>query len=387
MKINSKKSIKTLGLGITLITSSLFTTGCTVKTNVSKNIMDYIEIEEENNAHYIADIKSNEGKIDEHQEQATNNINEVTTETTTTTTELTTETTVNATITTLPNTATEITTVTTTFTNYTEPTITTREKILYDDNLIVSKNDIYQYKTVPEDTLLSLSQYYGINLDELKNMNNIPTDSDNFTIGEFLNIPATIIYGTAKAGETMDDLAITYGVNKEYLCKINNIESINYVFDNDTTILVQVLPNYMNYYDNAYGRMNIVFDQFVIAGDKILSPTGWASSSFNLLTYTESRFVGADNDVIWYQFDGGNNLYYTRVASNVKCIDLADNNIPIIYLKDNFSYTTEDLQRDDQSYIFQGYDVHFDSNGNPILTYNNQNYEICGFESQAKKIK
>ena len=80
------------------------------------------------------------------------------------------------------------------------------------------------YRVVSGDTLYGIANRYGINVDELKKVNNLT--SDNLRIDQVIKVPIlnTTVY-TVKRGDTLYSIARNYGVTPNEIMKINNLTS------------------------------------------------------------------------------------------------------------------------------------------------------------------
>ena len=78
------------------------------------------------------------------------------------------------------------------------------------------------------DTLYSIAAKLGTTVQELKNINNLTSNS--LSIGQVLKIPTEEIYEeeetlyTVKAGDSMHSIAQEYGIKLKSLYKLNGIE-------------------------------------------------------------------------------------------------------------------------------------------------------------------
>ncbi|MBP3920557.1 MAG: LysM peptidoglycan-binding domain-containing protein [Bacilli bacterium] len=72
------------------------------------------------------------------------------------------------------------------------------------------------------DTLYSISRNYGVSVDELRQINNLV--SDNLSVGQVLRIPSseTTIY-TVKNGDTLYSIARKYNLSVDELKALNNL--------------------------------------------------------------------------------------------------------------------------------------------------------------------
>lgn len=80
------------------------------------------------------------------------------------------------------------------------------------------------YRIVPGDTLYGISSKYGVDVDELKEINNLTNDS--LSVGQVIKIPVlnTDIY-TVKKGDTLYSISKSYNVNPADIMKLNNLTS------------------------------------------------------------------------------------------------------------------------------------------------------------------
>ena len=80
------------------------------------------------------------------------------------------------------------------------------------------------YRIVSGDTLYSISNRYGVSVDELKSLNNLP--NNNLSVGQVIKVPImdTTVY-TVKRGDTLYSIAREYNVNPNELMSYNNLTS------------------------------------------------------------------------------------------------------------------------------------------------------------------
>ena len=99
------------------------------------------------------------------------------------------------------------------------------------------------------DTLSSISKRYSINIKSLIEANNL-SDENYIYIGQKLNIPEKITinlnteidtsnYHEVKAGETLTDISLLYGIKLEKLIEINKLEDANSINIGSKLFLVQ----------------------------------------------------------------------------------------------------------------------------------------------------
>ena len=80
------------------------------------------------------------------------------------------------------------------------------------------------YRIVSGDTLYSISNRYGVSVDELKSLNNLP--NNNLSVGQVIKVPImdTTVY-TVKRGDTLYSIAREYDVTPNELMSYNNLTS------------------------------------------------------------------------------------------------------------------------------------------------------------------
>ena len=80
------------------------------------------------------------------------------------------------------------------------------------------------YRVVSGDTLYSISNRYGVSVDELKSINNLP--NNNLSIGQVIKVPVldTTVY-TVKRGDTLYSIAREYNVTPNDIMSYNNLTS------------------------------------------------------------------------------------------------------------------------------------------------------------------
>ena len=80
------------------------------------------------------------------------------------------------------------------------------------------------YRVVSGDTLYSISNRYGVSVDELKSINNLP--NNNLSIGQVIKVPVldTTVY-TVKRGDTLYSISREYNVTPNDIMSYNNLTS------------------------------------------------------------------------------------------------------------------------------------------------------------------
>ena len=99
------------------------------------------------------------------------------------------------------------------------------------------------------DTLWSIAKKLNLSLDDLKNVNNLSTNS--LTVGQVLKIPGTtedaISNYIVKPGDTLYGISNQFGVSIQDLINLNNLTSTNLVVDQQLKINANT-----NFDDNSY---------------------------------------------------------------------------------------------------------------------------------------
>ena len=109
--------------------------------------------------------------------------------------------------------------------NLTTDTLSIGQQLLVplQENIVDTEITNYiNYRVNPNDTLYSISNQYGINIDELKQINNLTNNT--IKPGQVLKIPRreTTVY-TVKSGDTLYSIARTYNMTVDELKQINNL--------------------------------------------------------------------------------------------------------------------------------------------------------------------
>lgn len=89
------------------------------------------------------------------------------------------------------------------------------------DSLVTNYVD---YRIVSGDTLYSIGSKYGVSVDELKRLNNLP--NNNLSVGQVIKIPVlnTDVY-TVKKGDTLYSISKSYNVSPSEIMALNNLTS------------------------------------------------------------------------------------------------------------------------------------------------------------------
>ena len=96
---------------------------------------------------------------------------------------------------------------------------------------VVDIGDTDLYEVVPGDTLYGIANKYGINVNELKNLNNLT--SDILSVGQLLNVPSglkNVNTYTVGSGDTL------YGIAKKFNTSVNEIKDVNNLSSNMLSI-------------------------------------------------------------------------------------------------------------------------------------------------------
>jgi N-acetylmuramoyl-L-alanine amidase len=85
------------------------------------------------------------------------------------------------------------------------------------------------HTVVSGDTLWSIANKYGMTVDELKQLNNLT--SDTITVGQVLKVKATAKYHTVVSGDTISGIAVKYNTTVDKIKALNpEIQDINKIY-------------------------------------------------------------------------------------------------------------------------------------------------------------
>ena len=87
-----------------------------------------------------------------------------------------------------------------------------------------SVTNYIDYRIVSGDTLYSIASRYGVSVDELRSINNLSTN--NLSVGQVIKIPIldTTVY-TVKSGDTLYSIARSYNISPSEIMSLNNLTS------------------------------------------------------------------------------------------------------------------------------------------------------------------
>ena len=95
---------------------------------------------------------------------------------------------------------------------------------------------MYQvYKVIDDDTLESLASKMNITTSELVRLNGF----SNFNVGDLIVVPNNDLYVpyVVKSGDTLYDIAKSYGQNVDILYAINGIKEGDYIYPNQEILI------------------------------------------------------------------------------------------------------------------------------------------------------
>lgn len=184
-----------------------------------------------------------------------------------------------------------------------------------------SENNYYTVKK--GDTLYSIANQYGISVDALKKANNLT--SNNLTIGQTLIIPTVEeppitndegIY-IVKAGDTLYKIANMYGMSVNELKNLNNLTSNTLTIGQRLRVQNIEMPSANTYIVKAGDSLYSIAKQFNISVDELKRTNNKTS---NLLNIGEILTIPLNNDTSssnTYIVQPGDSLYAIASKFNI----------------------------------------------------------------------
>lgn len=180
------------------------------------------------------------------------------------------------------------------------------------------------------DSLWSISNKYGLSVDELKDLNNL--SSNNLSVGQKLLIKDTSssddlgIYYTVKAGDTL------YGIANEYGLSVDELKSMNSLSNNNLSVGQKLLVSgtgevvvgndYDTYVVKSGDNLYAIARKYGVSVDK-LKDINYLSS--NLLSVGQKLLVPKLNGKT-YIVKSGDNLYKIAKENGTTVTDLINLN-------------------------------------------------------------
>ena len=180
------------------------------------------------------------------------------------------------------------------------------------------------------DSLWSISNKYGLSVDELKDLNNL--SSNNLSVGQKLLIKDTSssddlgIYYTVKAGDTL------YGIANEYGLSVDELKSMNGLSNNNLSVGQKLLVSgtgevvvgndYDTYVVKSGDNLYAIARKYGISVDKLKDINNLSS---NLLSIGQNLLVPKLNGKT-YIVKSGDNLYKIAKENGTTVTDLINLN-------------------------------------------------------------
>lgn len=180
------------------------------------------------------------------------------------------------------------------------------------------------------DSLWSISNKYGLSVDELKDLNNL--SSNNLSVGQKLLIKDTSssddlgIYYTVKAGDTL------YGIANEYGLSVDELKSMNDLSNNNLSVGQKLLVSgtgevvvgndYDTYVVKSGDNLYAIARKYGISVDKLKNINNLSS---NLLSVGQKLLVPKLNGKT-YIVKSGDNLYKIAKENGTSVTDLINLN-------------------------------------------------------------
>ena len=188
------------------------------------------------------------------------------------------------------------------------------------------------YKVKSGDTLWSIARNYGINVNTLKEVNNL--DSNTLSIGQVLYIPVNEVEEvtndiyTVKIGDTLYSIARKYNLTVDELMKLNN-KSNNLLSVGEKLIVSKSIPKTDTTYkvvagDTLYkiaNKFNVSVDNLKVINNK----------TNNIISIGEELIIPSNNNLT-YTVKKGDTLYsiantYNTTVNKIKELNKLDSNI------------------------------------------------------------
>lgn len=144
------------------------------------------------------------------------------------------------------------------------------------------KNDEY-YTVQAGDTLWSIANRYGLSVDKLKTLNNLT--SNTISIGQQLivssSLPNSNQYYTVQAGDTLWSIANRYGLSVDELKNLNNLTS-NTISIGQQLIVSGSTPQYTTYIVKAGDTLWGIANRYGVTVDRLIQINNLSSNILSI---------------------------------------------------------------------------------------------------------
>lgn len=180
------------------------------------------------------------------------------------------------------------------------------------------------------DTLYGISKQFGVSVQDIKNANNITSDS--ITIGQVLKIPtteSTLLY-IVQPGDSLYSIATRYNTTVQNLIELNNLKGNIISVGQEIRIPIGQQENYTTYIVKKGDNLYSIANRYNTTVDKIKTLNNLQTNLLSIgqflkiLTTTQSN-----GNYITYTVRRGDSLYKIANAYNTTVDDLIKlNNLP-----------------------------------------------------------
>lgn len=199
-----------------------------------------------------------------------------------------------------------------------------------------------KYTVEKGDTLYGISNQFGVSVIDLKNANNL--NSNTITIGQILNIPINsgvnpdnLFNYTVKKGDTLYGIASRYGTSVSEIIKLNNLKNNNLSIGQILMIPEKytddmVMPNYFIYEVGKGDTLYSIALNNNTTVDKLIKDNNLSNTNLKIgqkLKITSSvvdECFGSDIEDIIYTVKKGDSLYSIAKKYNVSVSDIKTKN-------------------------------------------------------------
>lgn len=144
-----------------------------------------------------------------------------------------------------------------------------------------------QYIVKDGDTLQKIADYYRVNLDELKEYNNLLDDS--IEEGMLIKIPSIspLEYYTVKKGDDLYSIALSRSIPLEILAKINGLDVAENIYPNQ--VLLVPKSGYQIYLTKKGDSINSIVNKLGLTSNDIINNKDLYLQDEQLLIYIKRQ--------------------------------------------------------------------------------------------------
>ena len=184
---------------------------------------------------------------------------------------------------------------------------------------LTPSNNTGYYTVKSGDSLWSIAKKYNTTVDEIKNLNNLT--SNTLSVGQTLKIPTTsndiitsedFITYTVKPGDNLYAIAREYGLTMDEIMRYNNLASTllsigqQLKIPSKTSDNKKPTENYIEYIVKRGDNLYAIGRQYGVSQEEIMRFNNLTS---NLLSIGQVLRIPVTNSVVTYTVKSGDNLY------------------------------------------------------------------------------